>query len=729
MTLRFSHPARRKSLFPICSYGGSWLLLTLWLRLCLPETLMGWERHQLFRFSAEYLTFFTTRPYPVLLYVQAFFTQFYLYPLLGAAVIAGLLTLGIGAWHRLTGRFWTGLIWAALMLPLLSYFHLLWLLTWLVILGGTCLLTAGRHWPQTGRWGLTAGLAFAAAWILQENVLWAVLFWGLTIGINLRSARHSLYGLVAGTVGAALGIGLLVWIGYPFYYRQFLMQWQLLNPFFWQLHDFPTNLLSMPPVIMAWVYAGLGVSFLLPWMASLSQHITNRTSASGQAPTAERSKRLSSRRSLSAPWRHNLRRGAGILLLITLWLGSLFLNLRYQMEDFFLVDRLESTYHWAEAREAAELAFFQRARPEAVQGIRHHFLRDQRHRSKTAAGRLGIRPEAFLSSEEECFMADMLKIALLGDRQATSRLFAYNGSYYFPLLFPNNILDAASSYVMARYYTSQGYYAEALHLLYDFVTCKRISTAVLEPLLWNSVVTGDYVPCRKFIRFFEQSLFHRDIARRYTAYLADTAATAQRPEVAAARTLLSSHNHTVAAYMPDLNTQFRLRHEADNATVYEYALCLWMIHKNHPRILQEWPKIRRYYTTPPIHLQEALLTNFTPDMMADLPEGLTPGIVERYVDFFQMHMMYQNGYVSFRKIQQGFEDTYWFHLVFNDFKSINEMFSNTETVNAAPSAIAAGLPDADLPATGAIAPALTPAVDAKTGPSIQVPDGKKGSSI
>ena len=58
--------------------------------------MMGWERHQLFRFSADYLMQFSIQPYPILLYIQAFFTQFYLYPLLGAAVMGGLLVSGMG---------------------------------------------------------------------------------------------------------------------------------------------------------------------------------------------------------------------------------------------------------------------------------------------------------------------------------------------------------------------------------------------------------------------------------------------------------------------------------------------------------------------------------------------------------------------------------------------------------------------------------------------------------
>lgn len=656
MTLRFSNPARRKSLFPLCSYGGSWLLLTLWLRLCLPETLMGWERHQLFRFSAEYLTLFTTRPYPVLLYVQAFFTQFYLYPLLGAAVISGLLTLGIGAWHRLTGRFWTGLVWAAFMLPTLPYFNLLWILVWLVLLGGAVLIGRQRL-PNGVRWGLTAGLAVVSAFLLQENVVWAVVFWSLISGLRTRSGRQGLYGFCAALGGAAAGIGLIFWAGYPLYYVYDLRAWALLRFSLIALYPYPAGLFIVPAFIGLWIYIGLLAGLCLPLVAWLKDDC----------------RRLARHAKTTVKYRWVWRYGLPGLVTASLLTTSAYLTLRYQMEDSYLVERLAGEGNWTEAAEAAEHAFFERARPEAVGKNRALFLHGQRQRAHTAAGRFGIQPILYQDDAEETYMADMLKICLLASQRATNRLFAYNGSYYFPLLFPEEILNKPVSYLVALYYTQNGLHAEALHLLYDFVTCQRVCTAVLEPLLWNSVIVNDYEPCRKFIRFFEQSLFHKDIARRYTAYLTDTAQNARQPEIAAARTRLSTHNHTVLGYQPDDNIYFRHLYESDNAAVYEYALALWMVYKNHERILTELPKIRQYYRILPIHIQEAVLANFPPEQLDEAPADIHPGIKARYTAFLQAYNLYQNGYTSFQKLKKGFEDTYWYHLLFNDFKPITEM--------------------------------------------------------
>lgn len=637
-------------------YGGFWLLFTLWLRSALPESLMGWERHQLFRFSADYLTFFSPKPYPILLYLQAFFTQFYLYPLLGAAIISGLLILGMGAWQRLTGRYWTGVVWAALMLPLIPYFNLLWILVWLVLLGGGLLINL-RRLSKGWRWGVTMTCSLLGSLLIQENIAVALIFWSAVGGVQTRSWRDGLYGLTAGLVGAGLGIGLIFWFGYPFFYTLFLGQWPLLNASFHLINEFPTLFFLCPTMLRIWIYTSTGIASCLPFVSLFPKPNHSDNFAF---------KRYRIRKSI-------LTQGLFGFFLLELMVATFYINLHYQMEDFYLVDRLAGEGNWTEAADAAELAFYQRLKLESVSSNRTYRLHAQRKRAQTLARRIGISPLKFQHLLEENFMADMLKVCLLADRQATNRLFTHNGSSYFPLLFPEENLYLPSTYLIAIYFTQNGLYAEALHILYDFITAGRISTAVLEPVLWNSVIVSDYAPCRKFIRFFEQSLFHKDIAHRYTAYLADTARTAQQPEIATARQYLSAHNHTVLAYQPDDNMYFRMQHEADNAAVYEYALTLWMVYKNHERILAELPKIRQYYYhSLPIHIQEAILACFPADRLDEVPEGIEPATKARYMDFLQTYGLYQNGYTSFRKLKKGFEDTYWYHLYFNDFKPIRE---------------------------------------------------------
>ncbi|MDE6439903.1 MAG: hypothetical protein K2K51_02665 [Bacteroidales bacterium] len=648
-TLNKRRPHLRNALW----YGGFWLLLTFWLRLALPESMMGWERHQLFHFSADYPMYFATRPYPILLYIQAFFTQFYLYPLLGAAVMGGLLVSGMGAWHRLTCRMWPGAVWVAFMLPTLPYLNLLWVLVWLVLLGGGLLISL-RGLSTSGRLGVTAACGLLGTLVIQENIVLALIFWSLICGLRERSWRNGLYGFAATAIGVALGLG-AVRLGYPFFYLGDLSQWSLLRFHLFVILPFPASYFVLPPLIQILTYISLPILICLP-LTTLCPKLSRTFNL----------KSLTIRTSI-------LMQSMLALLLTGLLITAAYLNLRYQNEDFYLVDRLGIEGRWHEAAEAAEFAFFERVRPEAAGTQRAVFLKGSRHHTLTTAGCLGIRPTLFQDDIEEGYMANILKICLLADQQATNKLFAYNGSYYFPLLFPEDILQMPSTYLMAQYYTQNGLYAEALHILYDLVTMNHISTAVLTPLLWNNVVVGDYEPCRKFIRFFEQSLFHKDIARRYTAYLADTAQIARQPDIMAARTQLSTHNHTVLAYLPDDNTHFRLRNEPDNATVYEYALALWLVYKNHDRILEELPKIRQYYPILPLHIQEAVLANFLPETLDEAPADLHPGIKARYRAFQQAYGLYQNGYLSFKKLRKSFEDTYWYHALFNEIKPLSEI--------------------------------------------------------
>lgn len=645
-------PKRQTYLRNALWFIGFWLLLTLWLRFCLPESLMGWERHQLFRFSADYFRYFSSTPYPVLLYLQAFFTQFYLYPFLGAAVMSGLLVLGMGAWRRLTGRYWTGLVWVAAMLPLLPYFNLLWVLFWLVVLSGGLPVKAlarsrkGLWLPCTG----LAGLGFLSLLLLQEQAVWAVLYWSLIYSLEKRPVKNTLCAIAALLSGAGIGLGLLL-AAYPHYYAQHLGAWAMLSQDIIAWQGYPSAYFTPPIVVKVWVYIGGGLCLMLP-LARLMP---------------------------IKPFERRWVRIAGWGVAAVLCLSAAYIPMRCQMEDLYKTDRLGGEGRWHEAAITAERAFLQRARPESLPRPIRPVFEENRQRN-TLWKRLSPRPARVQNLTEESFLADMLKISLLAEREASSYLFAYNGSLHFPILFSEEILRYPSTYIIACYYVSQGFYAEALHLFYDFVTSGRTGTTVLEPILWNSVVVGDYEPCRKFIRFFEQSLFHKDIAHRYTAYLADTAQTARKPEIVTARQHLSSYDYTVLGYLPDDAIHSRLKYDAENAAVYEYALCLWMVYKNHPRILAEWPKIRRFYPqSVPIHLQEAVLTNYNiPMHLKDIPKGIDPAVASRYTDFCMAYDLHKNGYLPFETLTKDFKDTYWYHYAFSEIKTLEQLTETRE---------------------------------------------------
>lgn len=665
-------------------YGGFWLLFALWLRLCVPESIMGWERHQLFRYAADYLNVFYTTAYPILYYVQAFFTQFYLYPLLGAGVIGGLLVLGMGAWHRLTGQRWPGAVWAALMLPLIPYFNLLWLLTWLILLLGALCISRLVAWRGWLRYSLLVVLGLLGALLLVENAIWMVVFWAVVYGCLRRSWRDGLCALGLLGLGAALGIGLLFWKGYPYYYAPYFSHFVLLKAHY-RADAFPAIFFKCPLFIKMVSYVALGVGLLLSCVVLFSPTGKEGDKAAPSGANKNDEEQVSSAENNVAPASEKANRkrclmqgGIGVMI-AALFVYAGYLNLRYQMEDFYLVYRLNAEQRYFEATAVAETALFEREQTEQANRRLRHFSHRRPQQATTLAAKLGVKPVVFQHQLEKEYIADALRIALLSDKQATERLFFYSGLGYFPLLFTGNIFLKPAQHFVALYYTQNGFYAEALHLLYDCITTGHVSKTVVESLLWNSVVVKDYAPCRKFIRLFEQTLFHQDIARRYTAYLADTAATDRQPEIATARLRLSNRNHTVKAYNPDDNIHFRLRRETTQAPTYEYALSLWMIYKNHPQILAELPKIRQYYPRLPRHVQEAVLANFSLDRIDEAPEDIDPETKGLYAYFIQTYEAYMNGYASLQLLEKNFGDTYWFYLNFGKKQSTNASSDSDES--------------------------------------------------
>lgn len=640
-------------------YGGFWLLFTLWLRLALPESIKGWELHQLFRFSADYWAFFNDTPYPVLSYTEAFLTQFYLYPLLGAAIMGGLLVLGMKIWQGITQKKWPGAVWAALMLPLIPYFNLLFILVWLVMLFGGVLAVRLAAWRG---WWRVAGLVLMGllgVLLVQENILLALVFWSVIYGGGVRSWKGGLWASAFIGTGAALGIGLLFWKAYPHYYTHYLLHFILLKAIP-GLKAFPSMFLMCPLFIRIISYVGWIVGFALPCAALWTRNTAEIADASDVKPANNKPKK----------YIKILVQSALGLVLCGMFVFSGYLNLRYQLEDYYLVYRLTAERRSAEALAVAETAFFERETPENSDKRRTLILRN-RSVYPTLASKLGVTPVRYQHQVEREFMGDALRVCLLNDKQATECLFFYSGLCYFPVLFGENILHLSSQHFVLHYYVQNGLYAEALNCLYDLVTSSHISTATLEPLLWCSVVVKDYAPCRKFVRMFEQSLFHKDIARRYAAYLADTASTNQEPDIAEARLWLSSRDHTVMVYDPDDNIHFRLTFEPNHDPIYEYALSLWLVYKNYPQILAELPKIRRLYPRLPRYVQEAVAANFKLDRINEMPADIDPEIKARYIRFINAYEMHLSGYGSLAKLKKSFGDTYWFYLYFNQVQAHN----------------------------------------------------------
>lgn len=201
------------------------LLMGLWafFAFALPEVLTFWEKNQLFRFTSEYWHFFDHEPFGRLLYLHTFLIQFNYYPWLGAIIHALLFSLTAFLLNRCLGTkeckvMLPGFVFAALLLPSVVNFELLFPLVAILALGGALFwLRLKNHVFKYGSQVII--LAILTFW-LHEYVIWACL---LYIALDFRHIRQRgeafrLVFLLPALYGTAIsfGIGTILFQPYDF---------------------------------------------------------------------------------------------------------------------------------------------------------------------------------------------------------------------------------------------------------------------------------------------------------------------------------------------------------------------------------------------------------------------------------------------------------------------------------------------------------------------------------
>lgn len=594
---------------------GLWVMLGLFLFFILGESISTWERNQLFRFSVAYISFFSPNGYPLLLYIQAFFTQFYILPLLGSFIISGICVLNLILLKKITGSLAASLLFLALILPSIAFFNVLWVLVWLFVFlqAFIVLKFAEKKWG----WLIAFVSTFLLSFLLQENIVIAILFSTLCLVCSLYSKKadnkiKKLILLSLGIIiGGALGISTIYIVGEPFFYPSFFKEFRLLSFNTFNVLEYPSMFFIYPSFLKIISICSFGV-ILLPLIMFLKKN---------------------------SAWEYVF----SILLI-----PSLFICHSFNNEAFYKTERLAIEGRWQKALDVCNK---------------------------------GHRESKHYDSFKEWWMSDNIKICLLANKQLTGKIFEYNGNINFPYLFTGPVMYSPSSFLLSLYYALSGMYAESLHINYDFITTHRITAAVLENIIKSSIIVKDYAPCYKFTAILKESLFYRKKGIEYENLLKKPSSIDHVPEFAAARLSLSKTDHTVLAYHPDDNMKFRIIHEKDNVYVYEYCLSLWLIYKNHYKILEELPTIQKFYPKLPLHIQEAILACFPPERAHEFVALVSPAVINNYIGFCQANSMYQGGFIAFKKLRKNFEKTYWFHLFYNTTQTIGNKQTQNNTVN------------------------------------------------
>lgn len=273
---------------------------------------------------------------------------------------------------------------------------------------------------------------------------------------------------------------------------------------------------------------------------------------------------------------------------------------------------------------------------------------------------------AKLPSFTRSLLCSQTKIALIGSRKATDLIMTYPQPD-FPMLFPGNITNRCESYCITSLYQAAGLHSECLHIYFDFVTGRSYSTKNFEGIIRNSLVFSDSLTAAKFIYLIDRTLFRKGLAREYASPQSKTRREIDKESLV----YQNEPNHTVYAYFPDKDFTKAYLYRPNDPIIYEYYLTLCLLRKEHATLLENLPKIKKFYPREiPQHIQEALLSNYNYIPARTAYPTSIPGISEQtwidYWNFIADETAFRTNTLGFERFYQRWKHTYWFyHLYMN----------------------------------------------------------------
>lgn len=585
----------------------------------LRDVLQGWEEHlSIFRYSSDYVLRYRYDYLNVILFCNAFLVQFSYYPALGALLYAALFTLLAFGINRLAFEHTAttptasatpiieSLLGFGIAACLLPMFAYTFCVWPLMLL----LITAGGFlWRATTAHkphhiALRVLLMIAYTYMLRNYAILAWILYSFIDATRPTEGSRRAPRFLFYLVGWIALTAIFFALWNPYSFILKRRVFTLYTILATNIFRPPLNFFRVPINVLALLYAGIAGFLFQPWMGRIKKKARN------------------------------------VLCIVVACVGvasiSLTPSLAHQNIVFFKAEHHIRRYQWKEALEVLEKDY------------------------PLHEGKLKV-------DHAEMAYQTQLKICLLALRKASDQIFTYNLAY-FPLLFPENIINRAESYVVPPYYVYCGNYSASLHIDYDWCTGGNVSPAVLSQLITASFILDDTLPASKFLFLLNQSLFRQKDVAQYSAQNPEFAQVLER-----GKKLLPTSNYRIDAYIPDKNAIAAYRNNRGNAFFYEYALAVCLSNKEIYMIGAEWERIKQiYFRHIPRHLQEAYLATYgyapARYLYPKKIDGIEADTWNDYWAFIIDDQAYRNNKISLDELERKWRHTFWFNHLYMMFQ-------------------------------------------------------------
>ena len=282
--------------------------------------------------------------------------------------------------------------------------------------------------------------------------------------------------------------------------------------------------------------------------------------------------------------------------------------------------------------------------------------------------------------DEDVLLSDYYKMALFFTQKGLDTIFSMPMPL-FPFLYPqlHQSEKAIIRNLLARFYTENQMYSNALHILYDGFVAGNRSVILVKQIIETSIAAEDYRPAKKFISLFKKTLFYRKRALDYENKCKQIERRWQKKEY-------GSEDIRTDAYTPDKAIFTRYRQiENDNVLLskakglFEYANTVLLLEKklNTKELLREINNSRKLgYEHPPKALQQALLlADSSMFYAADVQRIVSMETWIEYENYHRQFTNFQQGHISMKTLQVHFGKNYFYFYNFISPKPITGGFT------------------------------------------------------
>jgi len=208
------------------------------------------------------------------------------------------------------------------------------------------------------------------------------------------------------------------------------------------------------------------------------------------------------------------------------------------------------------------------------------------------------------------------------------------------------------------------YINEANRWAFESMIAKGLNPRSLKRLVLTSLINRHYEVATKYLNILDQTMFYKDWATKYKAYVTDTTQISQDKELAEKRHFLVKHDFI--AY--DLGLTELLQEHPDNKMAYEYQMAAFLLKKDIKNFADNIYRLREFgYREIPVNYEEALLfcmAYFKKDLV---PEGysIRSATIQRKNDYIaQISRCRGDQNLAARVLYKQFGKTSWYYLHF-----------------------------------------------------------------